>query len=121
MEKLKEIRVVRCLVDTEVSIENAIYEEYFDNPGYFYLINEYQPTGLGLPFDLKEDHLGYSKENSWIDAGMVEVIEKIHFTKSKWFLIVKEQYEEKLKELQIKHDQILQELKLTESIVNAFN
>ena len=97
MKILKEIRVVRCLIDTEVTFKEAIYEEYFDNPGYFYLCGENEPNGVGLPFDAEEDTLGHSKENNWIKAGKVEVINIIPFTKSKWFPIVKSFYEKKKK------------------------
>lgn len=121
-KKLEKIRVVRCLIESDVSIKDAIYEEYFDNPGYFYLASgDHLPNGIGLPFDLSEDDLGYSKENSWIKARKVEVIETIPFTKSKWFPIVKSYYEEKLKEVQLKYENVLKELKETESVVNAFH
>lgn len=94
-----KIRIVKCLIDTEVTKKDQLYEEYFNNIGYFYPIrNDYVPNGIGLPFDVFED-------SNWIKSGKCVVEKIIEAKETKWWSISNEVVDKEIDEIseQIKH------------------
>lgn len=94
-----KVRIVKCLVETEVTKKDQQYEEYFNKQGYFYPIrNDYVPNGIGLPFDVFSD-------SNWIDSGKCVVIKEIEAKDTKWWTVVNGDVNEEIEETteKIKH------------------
>jgi hypothetical protein len=91
----KEVRIVRGLIDTEMTTKDELYEEYFDNPGYFYHHDDNvdEPNGMGLPFTASD-----SKYN-WLTSGKIELVRTIPFKESRWWKKMEKKYEVSLAHL----------------------
>lgn len=108
----KTVNVVKALKETEVTIKDQQYVEYFNNPGYYYpLSKEHLPNGIGLPFTV-------DKENNWLEAGLIEIVDTVDFKKTAWWQVMGEQYRSVLEDLKEQQKLIEKEISDIENILN---
>jgi hypothetical protein len=110
---IKEVRIVRALVDTGVTMKHQLYEEYFDNPGYFYNHSSdfNEPDGIGLPFTA-------FNTSDWLKSNKIEVIKTIHFKKSRWWKVMEKKYELSLAHLKAERNSIINQIEVLEEWLN---
>jgi hypothetical protein len=106
---LTTVRIVKCLIDSEVTEKDASYVEYFDKPGYFYPLSNLKPDGIGLNFD--------NDDKNWITSGKVIVISEIKACDSVYGKIRLEYYKNSILDLANKIESLHHELLEKEDIL----